>query len=104
MSSPPCPTTLRCLRAAPFWLRALTRKSRPTRTWWKPTSEERMRSDATPLLDVSGLNAWYAESHVLQGIDLQLFAGEVVTLLGRNGAGKSTTLKAIMSLIARRTG
>jgi branched-chain amino acid transport system ATP-binding protein len=63
-----------------------------------------MRSDATPLLDVSGLNAWYAESHVLQGIDLQLFAGEVVTLLGRNGAGKSTTLKAIMSLIARRTG
>lgn len=63
-----------------------------------------MTNDAVPLLEVSGLNAWYAESHVLQGMDFRLFEGEVVTLLGRNGAGKSTTLKSIMGLVARRTG
>ena len=55
-------------------------------------------------LRVRNLNAWYGESHVLHGVNFDVRAGEVVTLLGRNGAGKSTTLKSIMGLIARRDG
>ncbi len=55
-------------------------------------------------LEVSGLNAWYGESHVLHGADFSVRRGEVVTLLGRNGAGKTTTLKSIMGIVARRTG
>jgi branched-chain amino acid transport system ATP-binding protein len=57
-----------------------------------------------PMLDIRGLHAWYGQSHVLHGIDLVIRQGELVTLLGRNGAGKSTTLKAIMGSVARRTG
>jgi branched-chain amino acid transport system ATP-binding protein len=56
------------------------------------------------MLEVSGLNAWYSESHVLHGLDFVVNEGEVVTLLGRNGAGKSTTLKAVMGLVPRREG
>jgi branched-chain amino acid transport system ATP-binding protein len=56
------------------------------------------------MLEVSGLNAWYEESHVLHGMDFVVREGELVTLLGRNGAGKSTTLKAIMGLVPKRTG
>jgi branched-chain amino acid transport system ATP-binding protein len=56
------------------------------------------------LLTVSGLNAWYGESHVLHGMDLDVATGEVVTLLGRNGAGKTTTLKSIMGMSVRRAG
>ena len=56
------------------------------------------------MLEVRNLNAWYGESHVLHGVNFDVRAGEVVTLLGRNGAGKSTTLKSIMGLIARRDG
>jgi branched-chain amino acid transport system ATP-binding protein len=56
------------------------------------------------MLEIRNLNVWYGESHVLHGIDLDVHAGEVVTLLGRNGAGKSTTLKSIMGLIGHRTG
>jgi branched-chain amino acid transport system ATP-binding protein len=56
------------------------------------------------MLEIRNLNAWYGESHVLHGVDLDVHAGEVVTLLGRNGAGKSTTLKSIMGLIGQRTG
>ena len=56
------------------------------------------------MLEVEGLNAWYGESHVLHGMAFEVREGEVVTLLGRNGAGKSTTLKAIMGLIAKRQG
>jgi branched-chain amino acid transport system ATP-binding protein len=55
-------------------------------------------------LAVRGLNAWYGESHILQGVDFDVAEGEVVTLLGRNGAGKTTTLKSIMGLVARRAG
>jgi branched-chain amino acid transport system ATP-binding protein len=54
-----------------------------------------------PLLDVRGLSAFYARAQVLFGVALELRRGEVVALLGRNGAGKSTTLKAIMGLVAR---
>ncbi|MGH7122070.1 MAG: ABC transporter ATP-binding protein [Acetobacteraceae bacterium] len=56
------------------------------------------------MLEVSELNAWYGESHVLHGVDFIVKAGEVVTLLGRNGAGKTTTLKSIMGLVPRREG
>ena len=56
------------------------------------------------MLEVSGLNAWYGESHVLHGVALEVREGEVVTLLGRNGAGKTTTLKSIMGLIEQREG
>lgn len=58
----------------------------------------------TPFLKVDGLNAWYGESHVLHGIDLELAEGELITLLGRNGAGRTTTLRAIMGMVDRRTG
>ena len=59
---------------------------------------------AQPLLSVSGLQAWYGESHILHGVDLEIHKGEVVTLLGRNGAGKTTTMKSIMGLVVKRTG
>ena len=57
-----------------------------------------------PLLQVKGLEAWYGESHVLQGVDIEIREGEVVTLLGRNGAGKTSTLRSIMGLVGRRAG
>ena len=57
-----------------------------------------------PLLSVRGLNAWYGEGHALHGVDLDVFPGETVTLLGRNGVGKTTTLRTIMGLIRKRTG
>ena len=57
-----------------------------------------------PSLVVSGLEAWYGESHVLHGMDFTVPKGEVVTLLGRNGAGKTTTLRAIMGVIGKRRG
>jgi branched-chain amino acid transport system ATP-binding protein len=56
------------------------------------------------LLEVKGLHAWYGESHILHGVDLDVRAGEVVTLLGRNGVGKTTTLKSIMGMVGRREG
>jgi branched-chain amino acid transport system ATP-binding protein len=56
------------------------------------------------LLEVEGLQAWYGESHILHGIDFCISAGELVTLLGRNGSGKTTTLKAIMGIVGRRSG
>lgn len=56
------------------------------------------------MLEVRRLNAWYGESQVLHGVDFDVSVGEVVALLGRNGAGKSTTLKSVMGLIGRREG
>ena len=56
------------------------------------------------MLEVSDLNAWYGESHVLHGAAFEVREGEVVTLLGRNGAGKSTTMKSIRGLVPRRAG
>jgi branched-chain amino acid transport system ATP-binding protein len=56
------------------------------------------------LLDVQGLSAWYGAAQILFDVDLQVQRGEVVALMGRNGAGKSTTLKAIMGMLARRKG
>ena len=56
------------------------------------------------LLQAQGLCAWYGAAQILYGVDLQVQRGEVVALMGRNGAGKSTTLKALMGLLARRSG
>lgn len=55
-------------------------------------------------LEVQGMQAWYGESHVLHGIDMQVKKGECVALLGRNGSGRTTTLRAILGLTDRRSG
>ncbi|MEY3951678.1 MAG: hypothetical protein RL320_480 [Pseudomonadota bacterium] len=57
-----------------------------------------------PVLAIENLNAWYGESHVLHGIDLTVQQGEVVCLLGRNGAGRTSTLRSILGLTGQRTG
>lgn len=56
------------------------------------------------LLSVSNLHAWYGESHILHGVDFEIKRGELITLLGRNGAGRTTTLKAILGLTGKRSG
>ncbi|MBK6717669.1 MAG: ABC transporter ATP-binding protein [Burkholderiales bacterium] len=56
------------------------------------------------MLRITDLHAFYGESHVLHGIDLRVAEGELVTLLGRNGAGRSTTLKSVMGLVGRASG
>ena len=64
-----------------------------------------MNSNAqTPSLEISGLQAWYGESHILHDVNLRVNQGEVVTILGRNGAGRTTTMRAIMGLTGRRQG
>jgi len=59
---------------------------------------------AKRFLEVAGLHGWYGESHVLHGVDFHVDEGEVVTLLGRNGAGRTSTLRAILGLIGSRKG
>ena len=59
---------------------------------------------ADEVLRIANLHAWYGESHVLHGVDLSVRKGEVVTLLGRNGAGRTSTLKSVLGLTGRRTG
>lgn len=56
------------------------------------------------LLSAHGLHAWYGESHILHGVDFEVRKGELVTLLGRNGAGRTTTLKSILGLVGKRSG
>jgi branched-chain amino acid transport system ATP-binding protein len=56
------------------------------------------------MLAVKDLEAWYGESHILHGVTFEVRAGEVVTLLGRNGVGKTTTMKAIMGMVEQRKG
>ncbi|MGR3497358.1 MAG: ABC transporter ATP-binding protein [Limimaricola soesokkakensis] len=68
------------------------------------TMTHRPAATGDALLKVEGLQGWYGESHVLHGIDFEVREGEVVTLLGRNGAGKTSTLKAIMGILSKRTG
>jgi len=59
---------------------------------------------AREVLKIANLEAWYGESHILHGVELTVREGEIVTLLGRNGAGRTTTLRAIMGLVGARTG
>ncbi|MBD8050325.1 ABC transporter ATP-binding protein [Limnohabitans radicicola] len=61
-------------------------------------------AESTEFLRISNLHAWYGESHILHGVDLTVHKGEVVTLLGRNGAGRTTTVKSIVGLVGKRTG
>src|SRR5262245_20715499 len=61
-------------------------------------------ADAREMLSVANLHAWYGESHVLHGVDFVVNRGEVVTLLGRHGAGRTSTLKSILGMVGRRTG
>jgi branched-chain amino acid transport system ATP-binding protein len=61
-------------------------------------------AEMTEYLRITDLHAFYGESHILHGVDLVVNRGEVVTLLGRNGAGRTTTLKSILGLVGRRTG
>lgn len=58
----------------------------------------------TPALEIRNLQAWYGESHVLHGVDMVVQPGEVVTLLGRNGAGRTSTMRAVMGLTGARKG
>jgi branched-chain amino acid transport system ATP-binding protein len=57
-----------------------------------------------PYLEINNLHAWYGESHVLHGVNLSVSRGEIICLLGRNGAGRTTTLRAILGLTGQRTG
>ena len=59
---------------------------------------------AKEMLRIDDLHAWYGESHILHGVNLTVHEGEVITLLGRNGAGRTTTLRAIVGLTGKRTG
>ncbi|CAN5420937.1 ABC transporter ATP-binding protein [soil metagenome] len=63
-----------------------------------------VREAAPPMLDIKGLQAFYGESHVLHGVDFHVHQGEVVTVLGRNGAGRTTLLKSIMGLVGKVSG
>lgn len=67
-------------------------------------SQEAPESQTLEMLRVQDLHAFYGESHILHGVNFDVKRGELVTLLGRNGAGRSTTLKAIMNMVGRRTG
>jgi branched-chain amino acid transport system ATP-binding protein len=69
-----------------------------------PSRQGGKTSSGEAVLQVRDLEAWYGESHVLHGINFDVKPGEVVTLLGRNGAGKTSTLKSVMGMIGKRTG
>ncbi len=60
--------------------------------------------EGNEILRVANLHAWYGESHILHGVNFTVNRGEVVTLLGRNGAGRTTTLKAILGMVGKRLG
>jgi len=63
-----------------------------------------MSHTSTPAIVLKDVHSWYGESHIMHGVHLEVKPGEVVTLLGRNGAGRTTTLRAIMGLVGKRTG
>lgn len=69
-----------------------------------PSVDNPARPEAAALLQVGQLHAWYGAAHILFGVDLQVRRGEAVALMGRNGAGKSTTLKSIMGLMHKCSG
>ena len=63
-----------------------------------------MSRSNTPAIRLKDVHSWYGESHIMHGVSIDVMPGEVVTLLGRNGAGRTTTLRAIMGLVGKRTG
>ena len=63
-----------------------------------------MSTSNTPATRLKDVHSWYGESHIMHGVSIDVMPGEVVTLLGRNGAGRTTTLRAIMGLVGKRTG
>src|SRR6202008_809873 len=69
-----------------------------------PAASPAASEAASPILSVRGLEAWYGESHVLHGMSFDLKPGEVITLLGRNGAGKTTALRSIIGVLRKRRG
>ena len=69
-----------------------------------PEQLDATRPQSAEMLRVQDLHAFYGESHILHGVDFDVKRGELVTLLGRNGSGRSTTLKSIMNMVGRRTG
>jgi branched-chain amino acid transport system ATP-binding protein len=70
----------------------------------QPTRSEYREHNDAEMLRIRNLHAFYGESHILHGVNMEVRRGELVTLLGRNGAGRSTTLKSIMCMVGRRTG
>src|SRR3972149_6488218 len=85
--------------------------SRRTRAWWRPTWAGRSRGSPrgasmpeAPMLDVRDLHVYYGEIHALKGISFRVAQGEIVALLGNNGAGKTTALKTLSGLLAPRRG
>ena len=70
----------------------------------EPRTAAPTASSATPVLEISDLHTWYGESHILHGVNLTVNKCEVVSLLGRNGAGRTTTLRAIMGMAGKRRG
>src|SRR5690606_32578678 len=103
-------TTSWSWRVANTWLAARRPRWHGIPTCARPTSEATCMNDSTvgpaasPLLRVRRLNAWYGQAHILSDLEFQVMPGEVVALVGRNGAGKSTTLKAVMGLLERVAG
>ena len=88
-------------------VRAYRRTRRSRKPTWAPPRRSSKASDTDAMaaaLEIKNLHAWYGESHILHGVDLHVGKGEVVTLLGRNGAGRTTTLRAIMGLTGARKG
>src|SRR5258708_5225426 len=71
--------------------------------WWWPMSDAKM-ADAAPLLEVDGIETCYGLSQVLFGLSLSIRSGEMVALMGRNGMGKTTTIRSIMGLTPARAG
>ncbi|WP_075881335.1 ABC transporter ATP-binding protein [Vreelandella massiliensis] len=69
-----------------------------------PEQLDATRPQGAEMLRIQDLHAFYGESHILHGVDFDVKRGELVTLLGRNGSGRSTTLKSIMNMVGRRTG
>jgi branched-chain amino acid transport system ATP-binding protein len=69
-----------------------------------PVNTASSNADAPLALQIADLQSWYGESHILHNVNLNVHQGEVVTLLGRNGAGRTTTLRSIMGLVGTRRG
>src|SRR6185312_913290 len=104
------PSASPCCRKAACSSRARRTRSRATPRCRRPTSaastkrSRHERETAMSLLEVSGLNSYYGDSHILFDVSMRVERNEVVALLGRNGAGKSTTLKSLMGVVTPRAG